>query len=73
MSEPPRPTVRLRNPSLVLEVLGDCKRAALKADVSLKWWHEFRSTAAACLGPDATDEEHAKFLVVVKERFEVID
>lgn len=53
------------------EVLAACKRAALKADVPLRWWVEFSGTARACLTADALPEEYECFLRVVSERFEV--
>lgn len=67
MSAPP---VTLRNGSPV-EILGACKRAALKADWLLSQWVEFSTTARACLTADCEPEEMSKFLDVVRERFAV--
>ncbi len=64
-----RPPLRLwKNEPLT--ILGDAKKAALKADVSLRWWGEFRASVDACLTPDAEPEEMAKFLEVVRSYFE---
>lgn len=52
-------------------ILGDCKKAAVKADWSLAQWVEFSATARACLSPEAASEEWACFLRVVEERFDV--
>ena len=66
----PPVTLRTLEP---LHVMGDCRRAALKADVSLAWWTEFSQTARACLSPDCEPEELEKFMCVVRERFEVTE
>lgn len=52
-------------------VIGKAKEAALRADWSLRRWDEFRHTARACLTPKAAPEEEDKFMLVVRERFEV--
>lgn len=67
-----RPPVRLTSAEPV-KVLADCKKAALKADVSFRWWQEFSDTARACLTPDCEPEELVLFMAVVKERFEVTE
>lgn len=54
-------------------VLALAKEAALKADVSLRWWHEFSATARACFSEAALPEEQSKFMDVVRERFDVIE
>lgn len=54
-------------------VLALAKEAALKADVSLRWWHEFSATARACFTESALPEEQSKFMDVVRERFDVIE
>ena len=67
-----RPPLRLwKNEPLT--ILGDAKKAALKADVSLRWWDEFRSTADACLRPECAPEEMEKFLDVVRSFFECVE
>ena len=65
-----RPALRLWSGKPVV-ILGDAKKAALKAGVSLAWWVEFSTTFRACLTPDCLPEEMAKSLEVVKERFVV--
>ena len=65
-----RPQVRLTK-AQPLAILSDCKRAALKAGVSLQFWVEFRATFDACLSPDCEPEEMEKALLVVEERFDV--
>lgn len=65
-----RPALRLDNGNPAA-VLGAAKRAALKANWSLRAWVEFSDTARACLTPDCAPEEFAAFLRVVEERFAV--
>lgn len=67
-----RPPLRLWKGEPVV-ILGDAKKAALKADWSLARWTEFSRTAWACLTPDAAPEEMALFLAVVRERFDVTE
>ena len=57
--------------ALPLRVIGLAKEAALGADWSLARWEEFKRTAFACLSEDASPEETALFLEVVRERFDV--
>lgn len=64
------PSVRLTN-GQPIAILGACKRVALKADWPLRRWEEFRESAQACLGPEASIEEHQKFLSVVRSYFAV--
>lgn len=65
-----RPPVTLDNGNPAA-VLSACKRAAMKANWSLRAWVEFSETARACLTPDALPEEMVLFLDVVEQRFEV--
>lgn len=67
---PVRPQLRITSMEPI-KVLADAKRAALKADVSLRWWQEFSLTARACLTPECEPEELEKFMDVVRERFDV--
>lgn len=64
------PTVTLRSLE-PLHVLSDCKKAAIRDGWLLERWEEFIATARACLTPDAAPEELAKFMDVVRERFNV--
>lgn len=64
------PKVRLVNGSPIA-VLGACKRVALKADWPLRRWVEFRESAQACLGAECSEDEHRKFLSVVRSYFTV--
>ena len=64
-----RPKLRLWKGEPIT-ILGDAKRAALKAGVSLAWWCDFSETARACLTADCEPEELALFLTVVRERFD---
>ena len=64
-----RPALRLWKGEPIT-ILSDAKKAALKAGVSLAWWVEFSTTARACLTADCAPEEMAKFLDVVRERFD---
>lgn len=64
------PPVRLTN-GAPLAVLGACKRVALKADWSLRRWCEFRDSAQACLTAECSEDEHRKFLSVVRSYFTV--
>ncbi len=65
-----RPPVTLDNGNPAA-VLGACKRAAIRANWSLRAWVEFSDTARACLSPDALPEEFALFMRVVEQRFAV--
>ena len=65
-----RPKLRLWKGEPIT-ILGDAKKAAIKAGVSLLWWEEFSKTAWACLTADCEPEELEAFLRVVEERFEV--
>ena len=67
-----RPKLRLWKGEPIT-ILGDAKKAALKAGVSLAWWVEFSTTARACLTADCAPEEMAKFLDVVRERFDTTE
>ena len=62
--------VRLENDNPAA-VMAACRKAAIKADWSLRAWDEFSRTARACLTPDCQPEEFACFMKVVSERFEV--
>ena len=57
------------NPAAILRA---AKRAALSDGWTLAQWTEFSDTARACLTPDCDETEHAKFLDVVRERFDVV-
>ncbi len=67
---PTKPPLRLTKAEPV-EILAAAKRVALKAEWLLSRWEEFSKTARACLTPDCLPEEMAKFMDVVRERFDV--
>jgi hypothetical protein len=52
-------------------ILGKAKGAALEADWKLRRWEEFYVTAVSCFTDRALPEEQEKFMLVVRERFEV--
>ena len=64
--------VTLRSGSPI-EILGACKRAAIRDGWLLERWEEFSKTARACLTADCAPEEMGKFLDVVRERFAVTE
>lgn len=57
--------------ALPLETMRAAKRAALRADWSLRTWDEFSRTARACLTGAATDAELEEFRAVVRQWFDV--
>lgn len=67
---PSLPRVHLRD-SNPLSVLSACKRAAIRADWSLKKWSDFSASVRACFTDEALPEEIDVMWRVVRSHFAV--